>query len=138
MDPEHVVLLVQPHGDSREMYAEFLRRNGFSILAVDNGHDALSAAVDAHIIVTGILVPGLDGLELIARLRSDTRTKNKAIIVLTACAFPADRARAEHAGCDVFLPMPCAPDELLRHVRRLLPRRFQGTPGESGAVSTSH
>lgn len=113
------VLLVQPHGDSREMYSEFLRQNGVSTIAVGDGHDALPAAPDADVIVTGILVPGIDGIDLLSRLRADDRTKHTPIIVLTACDFPADRARAEAAGCDVFLPLPCSPDALLNEVRRL-------------------
>ena len=126
----HVVLLAQPHDDTREMYAEFLRHNGFTPIAVSNGTDALKAAPRADLIVTGIrLSGGDDGLDVIARLRADERTKNRPIIVLTACVAPADRKRAETAGCDLFLPKPCLPGDLLREVRRMLPRRVRRRRG---------
>lgn len=114
------VLLIQPHADTREMYAEFLRYNGISTISVADGLEALHAGVRADVIVTGIRVPGVDGIELITRFRADHRTVNTPIIVLTACVFPADRERAAAAGCDVFLPLPCSPAKLLHQVRRLL------------------
>ena len=62
----------------------------------------------------------MDGVELVSRLRHDDWTRSTPIIVLTACAWPKDRARAEGAGCDVFLLKPCLPNDLLGEVRQLL------------------
>jgi len=122
--PNGVVLLAQSFGDdSLEMYAEFLRYHGFIVIEVSNTGDALALAPHADIIITGILLSGpFDGVELVRRLRSLTRPKHQPIIVLTACAWQSDRERAQDAGCDVFLPKPCLPDELLAAVRRLLPQ----------------
>jgi two-component system, cell cycle response regulator DivK len=72
-------------------------------------------------VITAILLPGeMDGIALVAALRADLRTREIPIIVLTACAWPTQRLRAHQAGCDVFLPKPCLPEELLAEVRRLL------------------
>jgi CheY-like chemotaxis protein len=120
-DAGHVVLLVQSHDDSREMYSEYLRHSGLAAIAASNAADALTVAPMADVIVTGIrLDGGIDGIELIARLREDARTKHVPIVVLTAFAMQSDRERAERAGCDVFLPKPCLPEDLLREVRRVL------------------
>jgi CheY-like chemotaxis protein len=62
----------------------------------------------------------MDGLELIQELRADERAKRTPVIVLTACAWRSERERAERAGCDAFLPKPCAPDELVRAITRVL------------------
>ena len=105
------------------MYAEFLRHKGFTTLSVSTGTEALRAApaANADIIVTGILLGAdMDGLELIQELRSDERVRRTPIIVLTACAWRSERERAERAGCDAFLPKPCAPDELVRAISRVL------------------
>ena len=119
--PAAVVLLVQAEADSREMYAEFLRYQGLLPVSVPTARDGLTVAPEADVIVTGLLLPGdMDGIEFIARLKRDDRTKGIPVIVLTACAWKSDRERAEQAGCDVFLPKPCLPDDLLRDVRRLL------------------
>src|SRR6266850_2839974 len=119
--PAAVVLLVQGESDSREMYAEFLRYQGLLPVPVSTARDGLRVAPEADVIVTGLLLPGdMDGIEFIARLKRDDRTKRIPLIVLTACAWKSDRERAEQAGCDVFLPKPCLPDDLFRDVRRLL------------------
>jgi CheY-like chemotaxis protein len=119
--PTAVVLLVQADADNREMYTEFLRYEGFLPVPVSTARDGLTVAPKVDIIVTGLLLPGdMDGVEFIARLKRDERTKRIPVIVLTACVWKSDRERAEEAGCDVFLPKPCHPDDLLRNVQRLL------------------
>ena len=62
----------------------------------------------------------MDGVELVSRLRHNDRTNFTPIVVLTACVWPKERARAEGAGCDVFLPKPCLPNDLLDEVRQLI------------------
>ena len=117
-----VVLLVQPSSDdSLDMYAEFLRYEGLAVIPVSAARDALMLAPQADIVVTGITLDDpMDGVELVSRLRHDDCTRSTPIIVLTACAWPKDRARAEGAGCDVFLPKPCLPNDLLGKVQQLL------------------
>jgi two-component system, cell cycle response regulator DivK len=115
-----VVLLVQADADSREMYAEFLRYNGFVTVLVSTAQVGLTVAPKADVIVTGLVLPGdMGGIEFIARLKREEHTKRIPVIVLTACAWNSDRERATKAGCDVFLAKPCFPDDLLRDVRRL-------------------
>ena len=123
-----VVLLVQRHDDTREMYAEFLRYRGFSVLAATNADDAVRLAPQADVVLTGIRLTGhADGEELIARLRRESQTRSVLVLVLAAMAFPEDRARAEAAGCDAFLPLPCLPDDVLTEIRRLLLKRAGAT-----------
>jgi len=137
-----VVLLAQPCDDGLQMQAEFLRYHGLAVIGVSDAWDALTAAPKADVIVTGILLAGsMDGVELIARLRRDERTNQTPIIVLTACVWDTERERAEQAGCDMFLPKPCLPDELLRHVRQLLAesrlRHVRGTPIKADLLNAS-
>ncbi len=103
------------------MYAEFLRYYGLAVIPVSDARDALMLAPQADIVVTGMnLDKPMDGAGLVSRLRHDDRTRSTPVIVLTACAWPKDRERAEAAGCDVFLPKPCLPNDLLGEVRHLL------------------
>ena len=117
-----VALLVQPsRDDSLEMYAEFLRYHGLAVIPISDARHALMLAPQADIVVTGMnLDDPIDGVELVSRLRHDDCTRSTPIIVLTACVWPKDRERAEGAGCDVFLPKPCLPNDLLGEVRQLL------------------
>ena len=116
-----LVLLVDSACDGREMYAEYLRLERCNILEADNTSDAMLCAARADVIVTSIRVPGpFDGIELVRRLREDTRTKNKPIIVLTSCAFESDRQRAWAAGASAFLTKPCLPQSLAATIQRVL------------------
>jgi CheY-like chemotaxis protein len=122
------------------MYAEFLSHAGLTPMPVSSAIDALAIAPKADIIVTGLRLPGsVDGIELIARLRRDRRTKGTPIIVLTAAALQTERDRAKRAGCDAFLPKPCLPEELLREVRRLVkPSKLRHVRSASLKASLAH
>src|SRR5712692_1777285 len=132
-----VVLLVESHDDSRDMYADYLGTCGFTVLTADTSDDGLLRAVDAEVIVTGIRVRGsFDGVELVRRLRDTGQTKQLSIIVLTTCAFEPDQQRAHAAGCDVFLPKPCLPDRLVSEIRGVLSRRRVPKPQRARAHAT--
>jgi len=95
-----VVLLVQ-RNDDLEMYAEFLTHKGLRAIPVSSGADALTAAADADIIVTGIALHGeLTGIELVARLRADAheaQTYNRPDrirVARRASARPGSRMRS--------------------------------------------
>lgn len=106
------------------MYAEYMRYHGLRVIVAATAREALEAADRAHVVVTGILLPGdMDGIELLTRLRADERTAAIPLVVVTACSLGAHRHLAELAGCDLFLPKPCLPDDLTREVRRLLEAR---------------
>jgi CheY-like chemotaxis protein len=115
------------------MYAEFLRYHGLVVIPVPDPGDALMLAPRVDVVDTGIILDDpMDGVELVSRLRHDHGTRSTPIVVLTACAWPTDRERAEGAGCDVFLPKPCLPNDLLGEVQQLL------TVTRSQTADTSH
>ena len=128
------VLLVQrSRDDGLEMYTEFLRYHGLAVIPVSDSSDALMLAPQADIVVTGMTLDDpISGVELISRLRHADCTRSTPIIVLTACASPTDRTRAEGAGCDVYLLKPCLPSDLLHEMWQLL------TATHSQAAVTPH
>jgi CheY-like chemotaxis protein len=131
------VVLVQPHGDTLDLYCEYLRAQKVTCVPVTNVTDAIAVAPRADVLVTGLLLPGSeDGVELITRLRDDRPTARLPIVVLTACALESERRRAEAAGCDSFLLKPCLPSDLFKEIRRVTRaarlRRVRGAPIEAG------
>lgn len=122
------VMLVQASAGDREMYADFLRSCGFKVVQPQTTAEALAKAHGVDVIVTGIFVPGpFDGLELLRRVRNQEGTREKPVVVLTACALESLRATANSAGCDAFLTKPYMPDDLAAQIHRLLagrPRRM--------------
>ena len=136
-----VILLVQPsRDDGLEMYTEFLRYRGLAVIPVSDTEDAFLLAPQADIVVTGMnLNHRMDGVELVEHLRHNDRTRFTPIVVLTACVWPKERARAEGAGCDVFLAKPCLPNDLLGELRQLLAAtRSQAADTVRGSQIPSH
>jgi len=125
------VLLVDRDDDTREMYAEYLTNAAIRIQEAADGHDALlhARAHPPDFIVTETRLPGIDGYELCALLRSDPKTRAIPIVVVTGDGYQSDISRAQAAGADTVLIKPCLPEVLLAEMRRLtrsLDRR--GTP----------
>jgi two-component system, cell cycle response regulator DivK len=116
------VLVVDDDRDTREMYCESLRVQGFDASTAASAEDALATVRHAPpaVVVTDLRFKGqMDGVELARRLRDDDRTKDVRIIMLTGAAFGEERERAEASGCDRFLLKPCLPATLASEIRRL-------------------
>ena len=125
-----LVLIVEPHVDTCDMYCDYFSHQDVSTITASNARDALVIAMTevpaTDVVVTNIKLPGeLDGIDLVARLRHNVRTRRIATIVLSARTFSCDEERAWAAGCDVFVLKPCLPEVLLKQVRRLL--RIRGS-----------
>ncbi len=118
-----VVLLVDDNDDMRELYAHMLRSAGFEVRCAADGDEALAGAADRPaVIIMDLAMPGLNGWEATRRLKTDERTKDIPIIVLTAHALDHYRDVAIAAGCDAFLSKPCAIEDLVGAVRHALAR----------------
>jgi CheY-like chemotaxis protein len=118
-----LILIVEDDPDTRFVYRLMLEDHGYTVASAESGHEGLRLAREQgpRAIVMDISIPGLDGWEVTERLRSVPETAAIPVIVVTACAFPEDRLRAESLGCEGFLTKPCAPQRVLAEVRRHLP-----------------
>ncbi len=97
-------------------------REGYEVVAVDNGDDGLRQATAEHFdcLILDLMLPGLDGLEILGRLRA--AKDSTPTIILTARGAVDDRVRGLDAGADDYLPKPFAFAELLARVRACLRR----------------
>jgi two-component system, cell cycle response regulator DivK len=132
------VLLVESDEDNRFMYGEYFSAVKIRAVAIADAADALALAHTADVIVTGLRVAGpFDAVELIHRLRTNERTKDKPIIVLTAWSFEPDRRRAYAAGCDGFLLKPCLPETLVMEIQRVMTVRCSRSYRTSNTIATT-
>jgi CheY-like chemotaxis protein len=119
-----LVLIVDDYADNREMYAKFLKFRGLQVIEADDGHSALQKARELHpdVILMDLSLPGVDGWQATRELKSDRRTQDIPVVVVTGHALQgvADSARA--AGCDAFMTKPCSPEEVLAEIQRVLGR----------------
>jgi CheY-like chemotaxis protein len=125
-----LVLVVDGHPDCREACATFLALAGFSVEQSDNGRDALELAIAVlpDVIVTDLVLRGIDGWELVWRLKNHPRTARIPVIVFSALTFPGCRERASKAGCDHFLSKPGLPEDLVAAIQRLVPGAVPAGP----------
>lgn len=115
------VLLVEDHLDTRQMYEEYLALE-FDVRTAASGEDALSLlrAESADVIVTDLSLPGIDGFELISRVRADDSLKAIPIACLSGYGGTDHEQRALAAGCDRILQKPCMPDALSAVVTEMI------------------
>jgi len=129
------VLVVEDESAIAELVAVNLRHNGFAPLVAADGAAAqreLDAVLPAVILLDWML-PGESGLVLAKRWRSQARTKDVPIIMLTARGDEADRVAGLDAGADDYLPKPFSTKELLARIRAVLRRR---SPEQADGVIT--
>jgi len=120
------LLLVEDHHDIAEMVAAYLERRGYSVDYAADGitglHLAVSNQYDA--IILDLMLPGLDGLELCRKVRTEAR-RDVPILMLTARDTLKDTIDGLDAGADDYLIKPFAIHELEARIRALV-RRHRG------------
>ena len=123
-----LVLVVDDHDDTRELYVLGLGACGFAAVAAADGDEASHRAQESRpdIVVTDVTLRGADGWQLIQNLRRDGRTRHIPVVLLTGHDDPALRARATREGCAGFFVKPCLPDELAIELRTVLDRTPDG------------
>jgi PAS domain S-box-containing protein len=113
------VLIADDNADMREYVSRLLRTAGYRVTAVLDGQQALEAvrADLPDLVISDVMMPRLDGLELLAALRADPRTAATPVLVLSARAGQEASIEGLQAGADDYLVKPFAAAELLARVR---------------------
>ncbi|MFN8468181.1 MAG: response regulator transcription factor [Caldilineaceae bacterium] len=124
------ILVVDDEPQIREIVGLYLERAGFQVRLAGDGPAALQALTAAlpDLVILDVMLPGVDGLEITRRLRSEGSTP---IILLTARREEADRIEGLELGADDYVVKPFSPQELVSRVRAVL-RRTQ-SQGRQGA-----
>lgn len=122
------LLIAEDEPDLAEALTVFFEHNKFTVDAVNDGLSAYEyAGADAYdAIILDVMMPKMDGVEVLRRLRADGC--KVPIMMLTAKAQKDDRITGFDAGADDYLPKPFEPDELLSRVRAMLRRRADYKP----------
>ena len=116
-----VVLVADDDDDILLLVTMRLQRDGFIVISARNGEDALALAQQQRpdIAVLDIGMPGLDGLEVLQRIRADDDLRGMRVLLLTAKAQESDVRRGYDAGADAYVRKPFSPAELSARVREL-------------------
>ncbi|MDB4967102.1 MAG: divK [Myxococcales bacterium] len=115
-----LVLLVEDSAECYELYSEVLAGAGYAVVGADNGEHAyeLAISMSPDLIVMDYELKGVDGCEATHRLKSDSRTADIPVVMLTGHVSRRHYERAKESGCDAFIAKPCSIDALLDEVKR--------------------
>ena len=121
------ILLVEDEPDFLRAIAQALREEGYAVDAAQDGEEGLYKAeeTDYDAIVLDVMLPRLDGFEVLRRLR---RAKKTPVLMLTARSRVGDRVQGLDTGADDYLVKPVDLDELAARLRALI-RRAHGPAG---------
>jgi len=129
---------------SRGLVADFLAGLGFEVRRAADGAAALEQlrTAAADLLITDLVMPCVDGIQLIRAVRSGQAARVPKIIAVSASASDHTSHEALHAGCDAFLPKPLHLGDLLDRLTELLhiEWQYQDTPttvGQRSVASTS-
>ncbi|MFC5985865.1 response regulator transcription factor [Marinicrinis lubricantis] len=120
----YTIMMVEDEQQLRSITAEFLRREGYTVLEAANGEEALrlAAAVDTvHLYVLDWMLPGMDGVELCRKIRERTYAP---VIFLTAKSEELDKLSVLELGADDYLTKPFSIRELAVRIKVLLRRAY--------------
>ena len=123
------ILVVDDEPTITEVLCRYLERAGYRTRVADDGHAAIAAVRQQapDLIVLDLMLPGIDGLEVMRRVREHDRD-HTAIILLTARGEESDRVVGLRLGADDYVVKPFSPAELVARVDAVL-RRLDTTPG---------
>src|SRR6266446_7617242 len=116
-----------------ELVTEYLEPHGFQIKSVHRGDTGAEAALsgDFAIVVLDVMLPGLNGFEVLRRLRAESKVP---VLMLTARGDDVDRIVGLEIGADDYLPKPFNPRELVARIRAILRRTRRTEPHGAAAV----
>ena len=130
------ILLVDDDTELTSLLSEFLNREGFTVDAEHEGNRGLAraSAPGIDLVVLDVMLPGLDGFEILKRLRAVSKVP---VMMLTARGEDVDRIVGLELGADDYLPKPFNPRELVARIRAVLRRYEPRPPAQSSRIEVS-
>lgn len=119
---EQTILMVDDRWENRSVVSNLLQPLGFEVLEAIDGQQGLIQAEMTYpsLIITDLLMPVMDGFELLNKLRHHPKLQTVPVIVSSASVFETDQHKSLAAGADAFLPKPVQTDELLNLLKEHL------------------
>ena len=119
------ILVIEDEEHIRTVLEYNLKLDGFEVYLAEDGPSGLELArqIKPEVILLDLMLPGMDGLEVLSELKRDKRTEDTAVFVLTVKRMIADIKRAFEMGADDYITKPFDPMQLGKTIRRNLEKR---------------
>jgi two-component system phosphate regulon response regulator PhoB len=129
------ILVVEDEKDIVELLRVNLAKEGFQVNAAKTGEEGIDQARKSppDLILLDIMLPGADGLEICRNLKSDSKTANIPIIMLTAKSEEVDVITGLEVGADDYITKPFSPKVVVARIRNLL-RRVKAKSNENARI----
>jgi len=123
------ILVIEDDANIRESLVELLEMKSFDLISAENGIDGLKLAQDnlPDLIVCDVMMPGMNGYEVVEAIRKDSRMKNLPFIFLSAKAMEADIDYGKKLGANSYLTKPFRAQDLFSVVDELLNNNSGGS-----------
>ena len=117
-----LILIVEDNEKNRKLVRDVLQFKGYQTIESENAEDAIRLAKEQRpaLILMDIQLPGMNGMEALAQLRGDPRTRDIPVITVTASAMTHDRKKIMAAGFDDYQRKPLDIKEFLSAIQRAL------------------
>lgn len=116
------ILIIEDDADTRALLKEILRKAGYAVTDVETGEEGLfefrSRRPDLVILDVGL--PGIDGWEVLRRIKTGPLSRKVPVILLTARDQDADKLKGYDYGADYYVTKPCDMEKLVLLVRAML------------------
>ena len=131
------ILVVEDDPDIRELLAYTLGKEGYIIVQAASGEAAqkLLEEIVPDLLLLDVMLPGMDGLELLRRLKSDQRSRMVPVILASAKGEEADVVAGLELGAEDYVTKPFSPRVLLARVRTALRRHTQADSTSAGVAA---
>ena len=118
------ILVVDDEPYLAEMMANRLEANRYTVVTALSGRDALDqvAKVKPDLILLDILMPDMDGYQILRRLKEDPKTQSLPVIMLTVKKWSEDIKKAMESGASDYIVKPFSPAEVLKKIEGVLKR----------------
>lgn len=139
VEQRRVALVVDDSLSARRALAELMQDLGYQVHAARDGIEAVEL-LDLHgadIVLADLEMPRMNGLELAAHIRAQSKLKHIPIIMVTSRSTDKHRQQATSVGVNVYLNKPFAEDELVRHVEQLLTQTQPATQQDNAPPNSS-
>lgn len=115
---QKVVLYIEDNLHNRRLVRRTLERRGYTVVEAEDGLTGweMVCSLKPPLVLLDIGLPGIDGLEIVSRMKADTELCRIPVIAVTASAMRGDRERFLAAGCDDYLSKPVKVLELVDKV----------------------
>jgi CheY-like chemotaxis protein len=119
------ILVVDDNAANLDLMLYLLRAFGHAADGASDGLAGFEAAArgDVTLVLTDVLMPGIDGYELVRRLKADARLRGLPVVAVTALAMAGDRERIAAAGFDGYIAKPIDPERFVAQIEAYLPSK---------------